>query len=423
MNGQRHVRCRAWTYAVCCLVTSFAAAALAEDEPLPAPRGGLPAHRIVVRFSDALFNSLMAGGIDRETTVHDNILGTSVYGRARIVAQPAVKLADCPDQATFQLVGEGTAYSRSTGYNRQAVIYSHTVTSFRATKQVTFDPGRGFYSDPPQVVARAHTTIDGTGSLRGGIIGQIVRRRAAREADALRPQAEEIARQKAELRIAAAIDRYVEPRLARLNRAAEIRALVVSVLRPLGSPEPNYACCSTPQHLQIATHFGEGGPAIELPVKGPASQAAAPIEVWVHRSLIGEPLGAALELLNDKARVSDLLVAARSAARNVDRRSSDGQWGDLWPMEWPVKLVQMRDWFVVELDYRADDRLDIARAPVARAPVAQPTENSLSPPGRGRQPPEPRRPAQTTENSLPPWHRPVGGDIAAGSIPAARISR
>jgi len=344
-----------WLLSASCWL-AFIAPRMAQGQD-PPPADEPCSHRVVVRLSDQLLNSLMTKGFSRETEVRDVILGTQIYGRARIDAQPGVTLAECPDQATFQVTVEGTAHSRSTGYNGPAIIYSRSVTTFTATKQVIFEPGRGFYALPPKVVARTQTFTDGVGSSRGGIVGRVVRRKAGQQVAARHAESQEIARQKAEQRIAIAFDRHMEQRLARLNRAAEFRSLVIAALRPSGSGEPKYACCSTPKYLQIATNFGDGGPAIELPVKGSASQAAAPVEVWLHHSLVGDRLGVALQLLNHPARATDLLLALSAAARVVERQNGSAS----TPLaalasNWPVKVNQFGDWSVVEVEFNADDR-------------------------------------------------------------------
>jgi len=340
---------------------AFIAPRMAQGQD-PPPTAEPCSHRVVVRLSDQLLNSLMTKGFSRETEVRDVILGTQIYGQARIDATPGVTLAECPDQATFQVTVEGTAHSRSIGYNGPAIIYSRSVTTFTATKQVVFEPGRGFYALPPKVLARTQTFTDGVGSSRGGIVGRVVRRKAGQQVAARHAESQEIARQKAEQRIALAFDRHMEQRLARLNRAAEFRSLVIATLRPAGSGEPKYACCSTPKYLQIATNFGDGGPAIELPVKGPLSAAAAPVEVWIHQSLVSGRLGVALELLSSQAGANDLLLALAAAARVIERQNGKAS----RPLaalagNWPVKVNQLGEWSVVEVAFNPDDQSTATR--------------------------------------------------------------
>jgi hypothetical protein len=328
------------------------------QEPGAVEKSEPPAHRIVLRLSDEMLNSLMNQGFAREVDVRDVILGTTIQGKATISATPGVQLKECPDQATFQVVVNGTAQSRSTGYNGPAIIHSRSVTSFVATRQVVFDPGRGFYTLPAQVQARTQTFIDRIDSTRRGIVGRIVRRRAAREASARHAAATEIARQKAEQRIALAFDRQMEERLARLNWVANFRQMAVAALRPAEGSEPKYACCSTPHYLQIATNFGNGGPAIALPTAGGVSAKKAPIEVWVHESLVQGKLAAALKLLNARSRTSDFLTAISATAKVLDSQGSRGDSGLL--AQPPVNIRYLEDWIVVEVDLPTDERLAAA---------------------------------------------------------------
>jgi hypothetical protein len=352
--------CRARRAATILKQTAIAwllAAPVAHAWPQPQQSEEIPTSHLVLRLSAGLLNSLMEQGFQRDTEVRDNILGTEIYGRARIVANPAVQLRESPDQATFYVVIQGTAHSRSTGYNGPAILYNRSVTNFTATKQVVFDPGRGFYALPPQVQARTQTYLDGVGSTRRGIVGRIVRRRANQQATARHDESQEIAQQKAERRIAAAFDRHVEQRLARLNRAAEFRSLAVAALRPNGNGEVKYVCCSTPGYLQIATNFGAGGRTIDLPVKSSASATAAPVEIWIHKSLVGDKVASALQLLHAQAKASDLALALSAAARVIERQSSRPTALSALAAEAPVRVREVADWYVVEVEVAPDTTL------------------------------------------------------------------
>src|SRR5262245_21408389 len=190
----------------CCVLFLFVAAptSLATADEPPAARAGeqVPAHRVVLRLSEGMLNSLWGNQwIDRQADVRDNILGTSIYGRARVVGASRVQLAESPDQARFQMLFQGTAYSRTTGYNGPAIIYSRAVTAFTATKQIVAEAGDGFRAWPSQVWARTQTFVEGIGSTRGGLVGRIVQRRAARSEAELHAEATEIARQKTARRV------------------------------------------------------------------------------------------------------------------------------------------------------------------------------------------------------------------------------
>ncbi len=112
------------------LLTVLAYSEIVEGDE--GPNTELPDHRVVLRISEAMLNSLVNNkAFDRQIDVRDVILGTSIYGTVRIVGKPGIKLADSPDQATFHIIFDGTAYSQTTGYNGPAIIEAVRQLRFR----------------------------------------------------------------------------------------------------------------------------------------------------------------------------------------------------------------------------------------------------------------------------------------------------
>jgi hypothetical protein len=356
---------------------TICALAAANDGPT-ATRGDVPANRVIVRVSDAMLGSLMGKqDVDRQVDVRDVILGTSVYGQARIVGKPGVKLAESQDQATFYIILSGAAYSRTTGYNGPAIIYSRSVTTFTAAKQIVFEPGKGFHGLPPTVTARTQVFVEGIGSTRSGLIGNIVRRRAASIQAARHAEATEIARQKAERRIAAAFDRDSEQRLARLNWIADLRSTAAAALRTTGSGEPRYVLCTTPHYLQIATSFGDGGSVIDLPTTDAADAQDAAIEIWVHESLMGDGIAAAIELLGTQSNASDLLKTISASILLAQGRANLSS--QLQPplREQQIQVRKMGEWRVVGVEIPTDKSITVSTTSDHRAAANSSPASSL----------------------------------------------
>jgi hypothetical protein len=254
------------------LILSCRSLQAADASKLPKP---LPEHRVVLRVSDRLLNSMMDNAaIDRQTDVCEVILGTSIYGKARVQGKPDVQLVPSADDATFHITLEGTIHSQTIGYNGPVIVRSRSVTTFTATRPVVFEPGKGFYGLPSQVSAHTESFVEGISSTRRGLIGRMITRRARKIEAAQHAEATEIARQKAEARIKSGFDRNSEQRLARLNKVADFRTLATAALRARGGVEPRYACCTTPHYLQFTARFGDSGAAIELPAAEGSEGAA-----------------------------------------------------------------------------------------------------------------------------------------------------
>jgi SLA1 homology domain 1, SHD1 len=333
---------RAFLVAGSYLVLGVSSSAAADKAILATGESELPAHRVVLRISDAMLCSLMGDKeINRQAEVRDVILGTSIYGKAWIIGKPGVELLDNPDQAAFFLILHGTAYSRTIGYNGPAIISSRSITSFTATKQIVFEPGKGAYALPCEVDAHTQIFIDGIGSTRRGVIGRIVRKSAAHTEAEQHGAATEIARQRAERRIAMAFDRDSGQRLARLNWLMTFRTMIAAALSTTGSGDLKYTCSTTPHYLQIATSFRQNDIEIELPVSATTGAPGAPIQLWVHKSLVGERIPIdARELVNTVSTSMQLVGGPTELSSEVRSLLN----------EQLIRHREAGDWRVIEFD-------------------------------------------------------------------------
>jgi hypothetical protein len=359
------------------------------------PAEDLPCHRVVFRISDQVLNSLMdQREIDRVVDVDDVILGTTVRGKAHIVGKTFVQPNESNEQALFTIHFRGMVVSRTVGHNGPAILHNVATTHFTATKQVVFTPGQGFRGLQPRVVAKTECRLEGVDSTRQGVIGRMVRRRAEQAAEERRPQATEIARQRAEQRILAAFDKSSEERLARLNQRADFKSLAVAVTGE-GQGEAQYVCCTTPRYIQIATRAansstGDGPEAIKLPVQdSPHANTGAPIEIWVHESLMKNRVMAGLELLTERVRSSDLAMATTAALKLIGVSSETAT-----PQ--PIRVRNWKDWRVVEIETLPVEKLPApALAAAVPAIAATPTPATV----KVLKPvfPEPAKPVSASE--------------------------
>ena len=323
------------------------AGSLAAADATPVVDKEVPDHRVVLRLSDGFLNSVMDDqNIDRQTDVREMILGTAVYGKARVIAKPGVKLIENANDAAFQITLVGTIHSRTTGYNGPAIIHSRSITTFTASREVIFKAGEGFYAKPSKVSVRTESYPQGISSTWGGLIGRIVARRARMIEAARRPQATEIARQRIERRIKASFDRSSEARLVRLNQATDFRSLATAALQ-YGRGEPKYICSTTPHYLQIATSFGDRRSTIELPVRG--AVAGAPIEIWLHESLLVNPITMTVDLLTPQGGSDEWMKLLSATAQSL---------GYITEVPGSVRSIlsdrlqthQVEDWRIVKVD-------------------------------------------------------------------------
>lgn len=352
----RRMRQRRWLIfvAVAAWVTSSGAAPLAaqpEAPPTDASRNAdesrpEPDHRVVLRLSATVLNALMDKEIDHVTAVQDVVLDTPVTGWARIIGRPRVELEPSPQEARFRMVVTGTVYSQTVGRNGPAIIRGHSITQFAATKEVVFEPGKGFYSLPPQVAARSQCFTDDIRTTRGGLVGKIVQRKASREVAEHYSECCAIAQDRARQRIAAAFQRHVGEQLARLNGAVELRTQLASFGEP--DTRPRVACRTTASYVEIASGMVDATVQGELPPLPLRNQVGAPIEIWVHHSLVPPNVGQAASTLFNTPEESGILKAlallpgsfGKEAAAALMALVNDGK----------VAIQNVDDWLVVELN-------------------------------------------------------------------------
>jgi hypothetical protein len=330
-----------------------------EDSPeYAASRDDSPPHFVVLRLSGAMLNTLIDKQLDVQTTVRDVILGTPVSGTARMTGESQVVLEPSNDQARFAVSVSGTVHSQTVGRNGPATIYSRSITRFTATKRIVFEPGKGFFGGPPRIAAQTQVYTDRIAINRGGIIGRMIQRRAWEQVGDQKAQVTAIARQRATTRIAAAFENHLDQRLARLNRAVDFGTTVAN-LRDQATGTPQLACSTTPQYIEIADTLASDRRAVALPVLSSASEANAPIEVWIHQRLVPNRMASLFKSVLSSPDQNALLKGltllpgpvGKDAALALTTFVGDNQFS----------IQTLGDWTVVEINARPAEPVVVAQ--------------------------------------------------------------
>jgi hypothetical protein len=302
--------------------------------------------RVVIRLSRDLFAPLVDRAIDVTKPVVDVIAGTPVRGSSRTVGRPTLDLTDNPHAACFTVTMSGTTVSRTTASEGPAVVRSRSETAFTATKRVTFQPGTGFIAEPARVNARTRVTTEGIESTRQGlfgVIGRAVQRRAAAEIAERQDRVLAETRQRAETRIAASFDQALEERLADLNRRAKVQDRLAGWLGREG--ETIYRACTREGCVHLMA-VPKNQPVVEI-LLPPLREEEAPVQVWMHRSLVGDQMADVLRRM-DNAELPPVASAALDAVP-ARMRPDLG----LLTRRLPLDYAAADDWIV--LQYRPDD--------------------------------------------------------------------
>lgn len=143
---------------------------------------------------------LAAAGIEDDVNeirpVRDNILGTSLHGTAHMVGRTRLVLNENPRAASFNVLLGGTARSNNVGYNGGVTIFTTGVTQVAGSKYLQMT-ANGMSAAPAIASCQTRSSINGINAKSG-----LVERIAWKRASGSKSQAEAIASDHAEVRVA-----------------------------------------------------------------------------------------------------------------------------------------------------------------------------------------------------------------------------
>jgi hypothetical protein len=171
----------------------------------------------LVDASAKLLDASAGEKLNRIDPVTDTILGTSIRGTGRTTGSVAAKTVPSPDRATVKLTTQGHTDSNNVGRNGPAVIRSTGHTDFTATKVVEL-ADNAFRATPAQVSAHTKSDVHSVTKAGGGLGSNLVSRMGMQQVQQKHAQADSIASDHAEGRIARRIDQEVSDRLSKARQ-------------------------------------------------------------------------------------------------------------------------------------------------------------------------------------------------------------
>ena len=324
------------------VLASFGRAQTAEapqrQDPLPAARSSEPpAYPLVIRIDHLALELLATTKVDEWGRVDDVILGTRAVGKSHTQGSISGLMVPDGNDASFDIVFQGRTHTTTVGTNGPALIYSHTDTDFVCTRPITFHAGQGFVAAACTIIAHTTVVYDGFGSSRGRLGHRLISRIASRRAGEAREQVRQIAARINEHALLEGFDKLLNPQLAAMNKKMD---LVRYVNRFVGDVPVQFAGKSSKDCIYIGV--GHEGSAVRLTAIPPRREAAAPIEIWLHQTILGEPVAKLIHLVENTAWSQPLrskLLMALAITEVETARIKD--------------IVVCDDWFVLGLQNEA----------------------------------------------------------------------
>lgn len=237
---------------------------------------------LLVDVSETLVEESLGRSVDQTEPVVDCILGTSIRGSGRTIGQVSVELIPNTDQAQLQTQLHGVNYSRTVGTNRSALIYSRGQTTLHGTSTL-FVSDQGLTTGPVQAQASVRNQITGFGSTRGGLLGNIVKKIAAKKAPKQQGQAQRIAAAHARTKLAGSMQRQIVELVGDAN--AEIENKFRKPLLRFGQYPAQLQYATTDDAIIIRARQTTRG-RLAAPGSAPEAAVGSPISVRLHQSLI-----------------------------------------------------------------------------------------------------------------------------------------
>jgi len=285
--------------------------------------------------TSAFIASGLTSPIDDTQPIRDVILGTQIHGWGRTVGQLTARLEPCDTHARIRLLLSGQTHSTSVGYNGPVVIDSRGVTQVQGDKLICVDVN-GLSSAPATACCSTHSTICSISANRK-FGHRLIERVASRRAGSQKAQAEAIASDHAEHRVASNLDQRTLGFLSEANAKYESK-FRQALARRRALPQQMHFRTSS-DHLQVtALHALPDQLAASGPP--PAISNQSDVTLQLHDSYVtnmGEAMVGGVKLTDQ--RLYDLLLENKQSVPEELKPSEDKDpWSITFARQRPVTM-------------------------------------------------------------------------------------
>lgn len=267
-----------------------------ENPSPPAHSTKPPAYPLVIRIDHSALDPLEAREIDDRRRIERVVLGTHAVGESHTQAAITVLMIPDRDDASFDLSFQGRTHVSTVGANGPALIWCHTDTDFDCTRQISFDPPRGFVAVASTVVADTQLVYDGFGSSRGRLGRRLISRVAERRAGEFQEVARQIAARDTEHELLQAFDKRLNAQLTTMNQRLNVARYVNLFMGDVSAMQ--LSARSSKDCIYVGV--GRKGSPARLTVIPPRRVTLAPIEIGIHSTTLGGQVAKLLSLFGNK---------------------------------------------------------------------------------------------------------------------------
>lgn len=316
-----------------------------------AVRKHLSQPNLVVQASKPLVAAGIERPVDRLTNVNEVILGTSISGKGHLTGEIAVELAPSTEHATLDVLLFGEVATQTTGQNGPVTLYSSGITKVAARKRLRLDES-GLHPLPARANAVTNNTVNDVAA--GRMASRIAWDRIAQS----REQANEVAGQRAALRVS----RRLDSETAGLVRKANDRftgRIRNPLLRRAEFPELFQFATTDDSLLVVVLHAGRFR--LAAPGEPPALDAAHDLSLRVHQSLVNNLAAAVLagRTLDDEGVRKQVIEIRGSLPDELKEGANEDPWTITFDRLKPITITFNDGGFTITISgqrYTSGDR-------------------------------------------------------------------
>lgn len=281
-------------------------------------------------------HKLLAAGIeqdvDQQTTVVDNVVGTTVQSNVHLKGDVKLKLVPSTSDGLLRLLLSGTAHSNSVGWKGPVTIYSTGVTSVSAQKDLRINE-LGFLADPASASCATSTNVNGISAKCN-----MIRKMAWKKVGKSKGQAEAEASRRAASRVAAQLDRESQEMLDKSNDSFQQKFRARLARR---GQLPRQMQFGTSEELLSLVMLQSGDHHVGAPAALPALPAARDLNVRLHESFVGNLSEAAVGgmTLTDEKLAELLQEMAGEVPEELKIGEDKDPWSITFATEHPVQVT------------------------------------------------------------------------------------
>ena len=235
---------------------------------------------VCLELSEQFLSRVATKPINDVGPVNDCILGTTIRGMGNTTGMVTLETVPSDDRALLMLRLEGTTLSETKGYKKPVVIRSSGTTHFTATKQIALEDA-DFWNYPTQVHATTSTHTRSVQKQGGGFGSRFIETIGTKKVAEKKPQANAIAADHAEVRIADGLEEELLPKLQ--NARFQYQNKFKKALQQHGA-EPTWVAFSTTDHSLNVNILQTGRGQLGAETRSPDFSVVSDLSLQLHET-------------------------------------------------------------------------------------------------------------------------------------------